>query len=125
LPAHHIFRPSSRAHIPPSAGCFIYQRCHNVVPRLAQICAFTALPLACAPWAAAKVFTAMPSGFNGLAGVCAAFWAGASFFLAMDCIATPMAFMRKYSHLPFAFPDGVFHERARDILCGFFSAALP
>jgi hypothetical protein len=37
----------------------------------------------------------MPAGFNGLAGVCAAFWAGSSFFLAMDSVATPMAFMRK------------------------------
>ena len=106
-------------------GCYIYQRCHNVVPRLAQVCAFAAFPLACAPWAASGIFDRLGPGVNGFVGILAALWAGASFFLVLDAVATPMAFMRKFSHLPFPYPNGVFTDRVRDVLCGLFAASLP
>jgi hypothetical protein len=76
-------------------GCYIHQRCHNVLPRLAQICMFCALLLGIAPWALWKMFAALPPGFNGVAGVFAAAWAATSMLLVLDCIATPLAFMRK------------------------------
>ena len=111
--------------LPWHPGCYIYQRCHNVLPRLAQVCTFAAFPLACAPWAASGIFDKLGPGVNGCAGILAAIWAGAAFFLVLDAVATPMAFMRKFSHLPFPYPNGVFSDRARDVLCGLFAASLP
>jgi ABC-type phosphate transport system permease subunit len=66
-----------------------------VLPRLAQICIFTAMVLAMAPWALWKMFANLPPGFNGVAGVGAAFFSSAALLLALDAVATPMAFMRK------------------------------
>ena len=73
----------------------MYQRCHNLVPRLAQICMYASMCLALAPWAAWKMFSSLPPGFNGLAGVLSAFWACSALLLVLDSIATPMAFMKK------------------------------
>ena len=108
-----------------SSGCYIHQRCHNVVPRLAQVCMYCAVVLSLAPWAFWKLFVNLPPGFNGLAGVSAAAWASAAMLLALDSVATPLAFMRRYRWVPFPFPNGVFDDRWRDVLCGLFSAALP
>jgi hypothetical protein len=106
-------------------GCFMYQRCFNVVPRLAQICILTALPTALAPWAATSLYNQMPAGFNGLTGCLAAAWSASALLLVMDCIATPMAFMRKYERIPFPYPDATFDERTRDVLCGLFASTPP
>ena len=106
-------------------GCYVHQRCHNVLPRLVQICTYAALVLALAPWAFWKLFANLPPGFNGLAGCAAAGWAAGALLLALDCVATPLAFMRKYEWVPFPFPNGTFDDRTRDVLCGLFSAPLP
>ena len=78
-----------------SPGCFIYHRCHNLLPRLAQICMYTSLILAMAPWTFWKLFTSLPAGFNGCAGAGSVIFACAAILLVLDSIATPMAFMRK------------------------------
>jgi hypothetical protein len=31
----------------------------------------------------------------------------------------------RYEWVPFPFPNGVFNDRWRDVLCGIFSAPLP
>jgi hypothetical protein len=51
--------------------------------------------LAMAPWALWKLFANLPPGFNGVAGVGAAAFSAAALLLALDAVATPMAFMRK------------------------------
>ena len=56
---------------------------------------FCALVAALGPWALWKLFTAIPPGFNGAVGVAGAAWAAAAVLLALDAIATPLAFMRK------------------------------
>jgi len=106
-------------------GCYVHQRCHNLLPRLAQICLLAAASCALAPWALWKLFTNLPPGFNGVAGVAAAGWALSALLLALDAVATPLAFMRKYRWIPFPFPEGVFGDRTRDVLCGLFAAPLP
>ena len=86
---------------------------------------FTATVLAAAPWAFWKLFVNLPPGFNGLAGVCATAWASAAMIITLDAVATPLAFMRRYRWVPFPYPNGIFDDRWRDVLCGLFSAALP
>jgi hypothetical protein len=130
----------------------MHHRCHNLLPRLAQICMYTSLVLAISPWALWKLFSSLPAGFNGFAGACSTGFACASMLLALDSIATPMAFMRKcvrrrshhckalalnttrdtdtgftrrYSWIEFMYPNGVFNERWRDVMCGLFAAPLP
>jgi hypothetical protein len=56
---------------------------------------YAALILGIAPWAMMKLFTNLPPGFNGLAGVAAAGWGVSALLLVLDGIATPLAFMRK------------------------------
>jgi hypothetical protein len=73
----------------------MYHRCHNMVPRLAQICMFFSIILALAPWTFWQLFTALPPGFNGAAGAASTGLACAATLLALDSVATPMAFMRK------------------------------
>ena len=84
-----------RSRVLHAPGCYMYQRCHNLLPRLAQICMYASMCLALAPWAAWKMFSSLPPGFNGLAGVLSAFWACSALLLVLDSIATPMAFMKK------------------------------
>jgi hypothetical protein len=86
------------------AGCYIHQRCHNLLPRLAQVALYIATVLALAPWAFWKFFDTLPDGFNGVAGVGAAAAACAALLLTLDGIATPLAFMRKCARAAPAVP---------------------
>lgn len=82
--------------------------------------------LALAPWAAYKVFYQVGPGWNGLAGACACCWAVWGTGLALDCcLATPIAFMARFRHLPWPYPSAGLGPRARDVVCGLFASPAP